>query len=185
LSHGVASGRLYRLGWALLLASLLVGCSFTAPRSSAGFADLDSLGIQDVNQTMTLSIGPTLLRFAASHIDDDEPETRALLRSLEGVRIRIYEIDGNSGRVAADIKRMSRHLQEDGWQPVLLVRENREQTHMLAKIDASTIRGLTLLTSDGSSEAVVINLMGDIQPERFSDVMLALEVDAPTVHVMP
>ena len=42
---------------------------------------------------MSISIGPSLLRFAARHMEDD-PETRALLRDLSGVRVRIYEVDG-------------------------------------------------------------------------------------------
>ena len=36
--------------------------------------------------------------------------------------------------------------------------------------------------ADGESEAVVVNLMGEIQPEQFSGVMVALEVDAPGVE---
>ena len=75
------------------LAVLLSACGLTAPRSSEGYANLESLGVRDTDSVMTLSLGPSVLRFAASHIDD-EPEVRDLLKSLDGVRIRIYEIDG-------------------------------------------------------------------------------------------
>lgn len=160
------------------LALLLTACGLTAPRSNAGYADLESLGMLDTDRVMSLSIGPALLRFAASHIDDD-PETKALLSSLDGIRIRIYEIDGDAGRVARRMDGMSGHLQEDGWEPVLLVREEDEQTHMLLRMVDGQIRGMTVLVSDGEAEAVVINLMGTIQPEQFSEVMVALDVDAP------
>lgn len=159
---------------------LLTGCGLTAPSHSDGFADLGSLGIRDTDRVMNLSIGPTLLRFAARHIED-EPEIRDLLRSLDGVRIRIYEIDRNPSRVASRIGEISAHLQADGWEPVMLVRGKGEQTHMLVRLSGSRIRGMTVLTSDGQSEAVVVNLMGEIQPEQFSDVMVALDVDAPGV----
>lgn len=160
------------------LALLLTACGLTAPRSNDGFAKLESLGMMDADQVMNLSLGPTVLRFAASHIDD-EPEVRELLRSLDGIRIRIYEIDGDVSRVAQRINRMSGHLQEDGWEPVMLVREENQQTHMLLRMIDGQIRGMTVLVSDGDSEAVVINLMGTIQPEQFSDVIVALSVDAP------
>lgn len=160
------------------LALLLTACGLTAPRSNDGFANLESLGMMDTDQVMNLSLGPTVLRFAASHIDD-EPEVRELLRSLDGIRIRIYEIDGDVSRVAQRINRMSGHLQEDGWEPVMLVREENQQTHMLLRMIDGQIRGMTVLVSDGDSEAVVINLMGTIQPEQFSDVIVALSVDAP------
>jgi len=53
---------------------------------------------------------------------------------------------------------------------------------MLLKIRGGAIRGLTVLSSDGEEEVVVINLVGSIQPARFKDVMLALDIDAPGVR---
>lgn len=160
---------------------LLSACGITAPRSSDGFADLESLGMRDTDQVVNLSIGPTLLHFAAAYIDDD-PEIRDLMRSLDGVRVRVYEIDGDASRVAARIHDMSQHLQADGWESVLLVREEHEETHMLLRNSDGHISGMTVLTSDGESEAVIVNLMGEIHPEQFGGVMLALDVDAPGVE---
>ena len=162
----------------IVLASLFAAtaCGLTAPRSGPGYAELDSLGVFDTDRTMVLSIGPTLLRFAAAHLDD-EPELQALLKSLDGVRLRIYEIDGDPAKVAARIDRIGSHLQEDGWDPVMLIRESEERTQMFLKSKGGQVRGLTLLTSDGETEAVVINLIGEIEPQRFSDVMVALDIE--------
>ena len=176
-----------RSSWLLFLLAaslsfvLISACGITAPKSNDGFADLESLGMRDTNRVMSLSIGPTLLHFAARYIDDD-PEIRNLLRDLDGVRVRIYEIDGDAGRVAARIQSMSQHMQADGWEPVVLVREGNEETHMLLRNTQGRISGMTVLVSDGESEAVVVNLMGEIHPEQFSGVMLALDVDAPGVE---
>lgn len=160
---------------------LLSACGLTAPRSSEGYANLESLGVWDTDNVMTLSLGQTVLRLAASHIDDD-PEVRQLLKGLDGVRIRIYEIDGDAGRVATRIERMSEHLQSDGWEPVVLIREDSETTHMLLRVVDDQICGMTVLVSDGDTEAVVINLMGEIRPQQFGDVMLALDVDTPGIE---
>ena len=177
-------GRQRAYGWrrgvavlGVLMALALGGCGLTAPRSNPGFADLDSLGLADTDRVLTLSIGPALLNFAARHVEDD-PETRALLESLDGVRIRIYEIDGDAARVAARMDGMSRKLENGGWERVLLVREQHEQAHMLLKLDGDRVSGMTVLVSDGDAEAVVINLMGDIRPQQFGGVMAALDVDA-------
>ena len=157
---------------------MLGGCGLTAPKEAEGFAELDSLGVFDVDRTIALSIGPAILHFAAGHVDDD-PEVAELLRGLDGVRIRVYEIDGNPQRVSKRIHRMSQHLRDHGWEQVALIRQEAEVMHFLVKVCEGRMCGLTLLTSDGDSEAVVINLIGEIQPERFSEVMLALDVDAP------
>jgi hypothetical protein len=170
-------GGILRLLPLLLCAGFLGACGITAPRSSEGFADLDSLGLADTDRVLTLSIGPALLGFAASHVEDD-PEVRDLLRGLTGVRIRIYEIDGDAARVASRMAQMSRKLQAGGWEQVMLVRSDDEQAHMLMKVADDRICGMTVLVSDGDSEAVVINLMGEIRPRQFGDVMVALDVDA-------
>ena len=177
----MSSGLLARWFMAGAIALSLTACGLTAPRSSEGYADLESLGVRDTDTVMTLSIGPALLRFAASHMDD-EPETRELLRSLDGIRIRIYEINGDAKRVATRINAMSGNLQQDGWEPVLLIRGDDEATHMLIRVVDQQICGMTVLVSDGDSEAVVINLMGEIKPQQFSDVMVALDVEAPGVE---
>lgn len=160
----------------------LGACGLMAPRSQEGFADLDSPGLWDSDRKLALSIGPTVLNFAARHMEDD-PETAALLSGLDGVRVRVYEIDGDGARVARRLERMSGDLQSDGWEPVALVRERGEQVHMLVKSQPDAIQGMVVMVTDSVDEVVMVNLMGHLQPEMFADVMLALEVDVPDVKL--
>jgi hypothetical protein len=166
----------------LTLALFLGACGLTAPRSDDGYADLDSLGVFDTDRTLALSLGPTILGFAARHVDDD-PEAKALLSGLDGVRVRIYEIDGDPVRVAERLDAMSKKLQHKGWEPVMLVREEDEQAHMLIKTRGEHIRGMVVMVSDQAEEVVLVNLMGDLKPEMFGDAMVALDVDTPEVRV--
>ena len=168
---------LARVALAAVFVLSLVACGITAPRGNEGYADLDSLGMFDTDRVISLSLGPTLLHFAAGFIDDD-PEVRDLLRSLDGVRVRVYEVDGDATKVAGRMQHMSTKMQDDGWEPVMLVSHEDEQVHMLLRMVGSEIRGMTVLVLDGDSEAVIVNLMGEIKPEQFGDVMLALDVDA-------
>ena len=164
---------------------ILCSCGITAPRSNEGFANLDSPGMNDTDRTMTISLGPTVLWFAARFLDD-EPETQALLRSLDGVRIRIYEVDedGDMNRIANNFERMGGKLLDDGWDPVMLVREEGEFVQMYVKSSGGGIRGLTIVSAD-DEEVVVVNVMGDIDPVYYRDVMVALNVDdAPEVQIV-
>ena len=165
-----------------LTAFVISSCGITAPRGNEGYANLDSPGMSDTDRTMSLSLGKTTLRFAARFLDD-EPETQALLRSLDGVRVRIYEVNGDSGRVAENFEHMGSKLNNDGWEPVMLVREDGELVQMYARSSGTGIQGLTIVSAD-DEEVVVINVMGDIDPKHYGDVMMALNVDdAPEVHV--
>lgn len=173
---------LARLLALVLITVALASCGITAPRSNEGYANLDSPGMNDTDRTMALSIGPTTLRFAARFLDDD-PETQALLRSLDGVRVRTYEVNGDSDRITRNFERMGGKLLDDGWEPVMLVRDEGELVQMFAKASGNRISGLTIVSAD-ESEVVVVNVMGDIDPAYYSDVMLALNVDdVPEVQV--
>lgn len=166
----------------VLTALMLTSCGITAPRSNEGFANLDSPGMSDTDRTMTIFLGPTTLRFAARFMDDD-PETQALLRSLNGVRIRMYEVNGDSERIANNFEHMGHKLNKDGWEPVMLIREEGEFVQMYAKPSGDGIKGLTIVSAD-DEEVIVINIMGDIDPMYYSDVMVALDVDdAPEVQI--
>ena len=167
---------------AVVLVFIVSACGITAPRYNDGFANLDSPGMSETDRTMSLSLGPTVLRFAARFVDD-EPEVQALLRSLDGVRVRIYEVHGDQEKIANNFERMGHKLGDDGWDPVMLVREEGELVQMYAKISNAGIRGLTIVSAE-SSEVVVVNIMGDIEPRYYSDVMVALNVEgAPDVEI--
>lgn len=166
----------------LMLCISLGACGITAPQRDAGFADVDSLDWREVDHNFSLSLGPTLLGLAASVIEDD-PQTEELLRSLYGVRVKVYHVEpGEAEAVSLDLNNMSKDLIEQEWEPVVLVREQGESTHMLVKMEGERIRGLTVLTSDGE-EAVFVNVMGDLQPELFNQAIAALDVPAPEVQV--
>jgi hypothetical protein len=176
-----------RLRTALVLALaalMLSACGITAPRGNDGFANLDSPGMNETDRSMSISLGRTTLWFAAKFLDE-EPETQALLRSIDGVRIRIYEVDedGDTDKIADNFADMGGKLLDDGWDPVMLVREEGELTQMYMKSSVRGISGLTIVSAD-DEEVVVVNVLGDIDPVYYQDVMLALNVDdAPEVQV--
>lgn len=167
----------------LILALLITlgGCGMTAPHRSPGYADLDGLSWRDVDTTVSLSLGPSVLRFAAAMIEDD-PVARELLRNLDGIRVKVYAVDGDPAEIAADLDFMSSGLREQGWEPVILVREEGETTHVLVKIDQQRIAGLTVLTSD-SLEVVLVNVMGELRPDLFAETMAVIDAPVPDIDV--
>jgi hypothetical protein len=92
-------------------------------------------------------------------------------------------VTGDTGRITRNFERMGGKLLDDGWDPVMLVREEGELVQMYARLTDGRMRGLTIVSAD-ESEVVVINVMGDIDPVYYGDVMLALNVEgAPEVQI--
>ena len=165
---------LKRYGVAATLLLALTGCGIVAPHNNPGYVDLDALSWRDVDTVMTLSFGPTALGLAAFAMGED-PVAQELLRSLDGVRIRIYEVEGDPEKVAADLNGLSLELRSLGWQPAVRVQEGKGVTHVLMKMSGEDIAGLTVLTSD-SLEAVLVNVMGNLSPAQLDRAMVALEL---------
>jgi hypothetical protein len=165
----------------LMLVLTLSACGFTPASRSPGYADIEALPWRHVDQTLTLSFGPRVLRFAARWVEDD-PGVRELLRSLDGVRVQRYEIDGDALQVAASLNEASRLLQQQGWQAVVRVVEEGEVTHVLLRQSGDTLAGLTVLSSD-AAEVVVVNMMGQLQPEILQQIIRAH--NAPALPVSP
>lgn len=173
-----------RMAYLLIACLYLSACGITAPQRDAGFADVETPSWRHTNQTMSLSIGPTLLSFAASMIEDD-PKTARLLRSLDGVRVKIYEVEpGHAIAVSESLEQMRQSLLGQDWEPVVLVKEQDERTCLLVKMDGDQVRGITVLNTDGT-EAVFVNVMGDLQPELFNETIAALEVPGPEIEIAP
>ena len=110
----------------------------------------------------------------------DEPELQAVLRGLDGVRIKVYDITGDVSGAAAELGVLSNDLQGRNWEPVLRVKEDGEQADLLVKTSEETVRGLVLLVID-DKEAVVINVMGELQPEQLAGTLAALDLSVPVV----
>ena len=159
----------------LATAVFATGCGMTAPRSSQGYADLGGFAYAGTDNTMSLSLGPAVLGFAANFVEDD-PATRELLRNLDGVRVKTYTVGDYDEQVALHIDAISRQLQNDGWEPLVIVLEDSERTHVLVKMDGADIAGLTVLNYD-DQELVLINVMGNLPPHSFARTMAALDAD--------
>ncbi|TDG15936.1 DUF4252 domain-containing protein [Seongchinamella unica] len=160
----------------------LAGCGITAPDGNAGFADVQTLDWRHTDQRVSLSIGPGLLSLAARFVEDD-PHARQILRNLQGVRVKVYEVEpGEADAVSLGLEDMRQSLVKQSWEPVVVVRENTETTYMLVKMDGEEIQGIVVLNSDGT-EAVIVNIMGDLQPEMFARTVAALDIPIPEVEL--
>lgn len=166
--------------WLLVFAALVTlgaftGCGVTASSFNSGYADIDTPRHRGMTRDTSLSLGPMVMRFASNHVDDD-PATKALLESIDGVRVSVYELQENIDRPAlvADMERAACDLANDDWQAIVQVREDDENVHILLKESDSTIVGVAIMVAD-EEEFVFVNVMGEISPE----VLLEMSEEMP------
>ncbi len=158
----------------------LGACGFTGNfRMNPGYADLRSPGMLDTDRDFALSLGPLPLRIARAFVHDD-PELSGMLRALKGVRVYIYDVDGDVERVYGRIEAARGRLVAEGWHPVVAVREDGGVASALVRLDQepNVMRGLVVMFQD-EEEVVFVNLIGSIEPETFALAMSELGIDVP------
>jgi len=142
----------------------LTGCGLTASKRSEGYADLGALQVSGLRTTSSLSVGRMPLQLAA-RFALDEPDDQQLLRGLHGVRVQVYELDERSrGKFNRGAEQLLHQLEDQGWEPAIVVREAGELVQVLVKLDGETLQGMTIVARE-KEEATVVNLMGELKPD--------------------
>jgi hypothetical protein len=157
---------------ALLLS--LLGCGVAAPSRNPGYASFsypEHLGLQ---RDTEISLGSMVLGFAARHVDDD-PQTKALLKALDGVRIGVYRIADGSDLFALrdEVANAATALEKDSWRTLVRVADDDANVHVLIKQGENAVLGLTLLVIN-PEELVFVNVMGALNEELLASLSSSL-----------
>lgn len=172
---------------AVATACLLGGCGITGNfRNDPGYAAFGSLHRLESSDDLSISLGPLPLKLARWVLDeDDADELEPLLAELRAVRV--YAFDGlrSPENVADEIEEVRRELLADGWVSLIAVREGAEVTSILLRPgERGRNRGLTVITQE-PDEIVLVNLIGNVRLDFFSDYMGELDVEVPAVEIDP
>ncbi len=159
----------------------LGGCfsASTTLQAHPGYADLSLPDRSQVNSTFSLSLGSVGLipaRWLVSHAVADSAEagegakrlTHAVLQAVEGVQLRVYDVDNNSQLFDTAIDESVSTLKAAGWQTLVTVKEADERVVIMQAGEDEMIVGLSVLLSN-PDEAVFVNVVGQLKPE---DVVL-------------
>jgi len=163
----------------LILAIAISGCGITSRglKSDPGFAHMQFPSLWEADKEVSLSLGPTVLGFAAVFIDEDE-DFAELIQGIKGINLRVYKVTENSELLSRYVIETSDQLNNLGWQQLAAVREDDESTFIMVKLEEEIISGLVVLALD-NNEAVFINLIGEISPESIRPIVAQIYKDLP------
>lgn len=138
-------------------------------KSHPGCVDINwSKAVGDKEPSVQVSLEPALLKLMASAGEEVDPDVVELVKDLSYVRVIMYEdlSDGTSDVTEVVVTQVEA-LQDDGWSPVVKVREDEEETvDVLMKVDGETIVGFVIFVAE-PDELVFVNIAGTMDPEIF------------------
>ena len=161
-----------RVAIASMAVALITGCGLTAPSDNAGYLAFAEPSHPGVSRHTNLSLGPRVLRFAAKYTEDD-PQARAILENVQGIRVNIYSIDTDADKASIHeaVVRNSESAFDASWRPVIRVESGAdsgtEAVYLYVKENESTLLGLGIVALD-EEELVFVNLMGSVHEDQLT-----------------
>ncbi|MEE4216099.1 MAG: DUF4252 domain-containing protein [Xanthomonadales bacterium] len=147
-----------------------------ALKAFPGYVDFGDLGDIFGEPTVQISVGASLLSLVGSLSASEDPEAAEMFKRLKGVRVNVYE---NTEVPAAGldlVKNVSNQLSSSGWESVVTVNSDDEQVRIFMKINDDVVQGITVMVVE-ATEAVFVNVIGDISPAELEKVMDNFDVD--------
>lgn len=165
----------------LLAASLVLPLSLRAEEAApAGFIDFGKFTPPSGGgQFVEVNIKTHLLSLAAKLSEKSEPEVADLLRNLKAIRVNVIGLnDANRAEMSERLQGIRTELDGRGWERIVTVQEKGQDVGVYLKHRADeAIEGVVVTVIEGGKEAVFVNVVGDINPEKLSVLGERLGID--------
>lgn len=134
--------------------------------SKAGYVDFGNLTeLFGQEPKVEVMLGGPLVTFLAEASRQEDPELAKMLDGLTAITVNVYELDEGDKTAARDrVEELATRLRDEQWQRTVRVNDEDSRMHMFMKTDGPQIAGLALMVLGGDSEAVFINVVGNVDP---------------------
>jgi hypothetical protein len=166
----------------------------TAPLSRAaevpGFVDFGKLAPGDSGaEFVEVNVNSNLISMVARLAHKSEPDVASIIQGLKSIRVNVVGLtDENRSDVVNRVKAIRADLDTQGWDKVVNVQQKKEDVGVYVKTSgADAIQGVVVTVLDGKKQAVLINVVGNINPDKLGMLGERFNIDplkkmAPRKH---
>lgn len=156
-----------------------------------GYLDLSRVdGWFAQEPTVEIDLKGSLLRMVTRSAQSDDPQLAEALRQVRAVQVRVFPLAAAAlGTARTRTADLARRLEAQGWESFVRVRQDRQFVNMLVRPrspGSDALAGLVVAVvdeDDDEPQAVFINIVGDVDPERIGDI--GRRFGAPRVPAPP
>jgi len=156
---------------ALSVLSALVSVGVCADNPPAGYVDFGKFSPPaSGGEFVEVHIKSNLIEMVARLAEKSEPDVAELIRGLQLIRVNVIGLDdGNRGEMEKRVKKIRSELDSRGWERVVTAQKKDEDVGVYLKMrGAEAVEGLVITVIEGNREAVLINIVGDIKPDKIA-----------------
>lgn len=148
-----------------------------------GYVEFGDLSGFDTGKNVTeVLIEEHLLKMVAKLSKNEDPELEELLSGLKLVRVHTFDVNAeNSEELLDRINEVNNSLNGTGWDRIVRTRSSEETANVYIKTkNSDEILGLVVTVFDSSGEAVLLNIVGEINLDSITK--LSDKFDIPSLH---
>lgn len=165
-------------GLALLMCSLpLLADSSSDFDALVDFGDLEAIS-GGKEPSVEIHLGGALLSFLRAATEEEDSELAETLGGLKSIQIKVFEIaDGQYDTAREQVSAIARRLKSNDWLPTVKINAEDTTVQMYMKMNGESVTGMTVMILEEDSEAVFINIVGNIDPDQLGRVADKFGVD--------
>ena len=157
----------------LAVALLAAGAvNLHAAEPAPGFIDFGKFTPAAGSEFIEVHVTSNLISMVSRLARDKEPEVADLLKGLKLVRVNVIGLnDENRADMEKRVKAIRAQLDTAGWEHLVTAQKQGEDVAVYIKTRGSeAVEGIVVSVMQANHEAVLVNVVGDIQPEKLSVV---------------
>jgi len=171
LTPGIIMKHVIRDTLALGVLSAFASVGVCADNPPPGYVDFGKFSPPaSGSEFVEVHIKSNLISMVARLVEKSEPDVAELIRGLQLIRVNVIGLDdGNRAEIEKRIKKIRSELDANGWERVVTAQKKDEDVGVYLKLRGSdAVEGLVITVIEGNREAVLINIVGDIKPDKIA-----------------
>ena len=123
-------------------------------------------------QFVEVNIQSNLIAMVTRLAKGSEPEVAEILGGLQQVRVNVLGLtDENREQVLKRVESIRSSLKEKGWDRIVTAQQDKQDVGVFVKLRGDeAVEGVVVTVLNGDREAVLVNVVGNLQPEKLAMV---------------
>jgi hypothetical protein len=148
----------------------LVSYPASVSATDPGYLDFGTIPAAPGAQFVEVNLPGSLIAMAGRLVEKTEPDAAVLIKGLKGIRVNVVGIDeSNRQAIEQKISSVRQELSSKGWVRVVTAQEKGQDVGVYVKTRGEeSFEGVVVTVLQDKGEAVFINVVGDINPEKLA-----------------
>jgi hypothetical protein len=140
-------------------------------KPSVGYVDFGKLAAPaSGGEFVEVQISSNLIGMAARLVEKHEPQVASVIRDVKHIRVNVIGLtDENRAEMQQRVQKIREQLDHQKWERIVTAQQKDEDVGVYLKMRGEeAVEGLVVTVLQGDREAVLVNIVGNIQPDKIA-----------------